>query len=59
VGKANGSREGAPEFNPVKQGHVARVADWPHSSFHRHVEHGLLAEDWGGDMREIQGSFGE
>jgi len=21
------------------------------------VEHGLLAEDWGGDMREIQGSF--
>jgi hypothetical protein len=46
-------------FNPVKHGHVARVADWPHSSFHRDVERGLLAEDWGGDMREIQGSFGE
>src|ERR1017187_2890271 len=46
-------------FNPVKYGHVARVVDWPFSSFHRDVEHGLLAEDWGGDMREIQGSFGE
>jgi putative transposase len=46
-------------FNPVKHGYVTRVSDWPHSSFHRHVERGLLAEDRGGDMREIQGSFGE
>jgi putative transposase len=46
-------------FNPVKHGHVARVADWPHSSYHRYVERGLLAADWGGDMRDIQGSFGE
>jgi putative transposase len=46
-------------FNPVKHRHVARVADWPHSSFHRHVERGLLAADWGGDMKEIQGAFGE
>jgi putative transposase len=46
-------------FNPVKHGHVARVADWPHSSFHRYVEGGLLAADWGGDMRDIQGLFGE
>jgi putative transposase len=46
-------------FNPVKHGHVTRVADWPHSSFHRYVERGLLAPDWGGDMKEIQGSFGE
>jgi putative transposase len=46
-------------FNPVKHGHVTRVADWPHSSFHRYVERGLLAADWGGDMREIHGSFGE
>jgi putative transposase len=30
-------------FNPVKHRHVARVADWPHSSFHRYVEQGLLA----------------
>jgi putative transposase len=46
-------------FNPVKHGHVARVVDWPHSSFHRDVERGLLAADWGGDMKEIQGVFGE
>ena len=46
-------------FNPVKHGHVTRVADWPHSSFHRFVERGLLAPDWGGDLREIQGVFGE
>jgi putative transposase len=46
-------------FNPVKHGQVTRVADWPHSSFHRYVERGLLAADWGGDMRDIQGSFGE
>ena len=46
-------------FNPVKHGHVTRVADWPHSSFHRFVEQGLLAPDWGGDLRNIQGSFGE
>jgi putative transposase len=46
-------------FNPVKHGYVARVADWPHSSFHRYVERGLLAQDWGGDMKDIQGEFGE
>ena len=46
-------------FNPVKHGHVTRVADWPHSSFHRYVERGLLTADWGGDMKDIQGRFGE
>ncbi|WJR81658.1 transposase [Bradyrhizobium sp. NP1] len=46
-------------FNPVKHGHVTRVADWPHSSFHRFVERGLLESDWGGDMKDIAGSFGE
>ena len=46
-------------FNPVKHGHVTRVTDWPHSSFHRYVEDGLLAADWGGDMKDIRGAFGE
>jgi putative transposase len=46
-------------FNPVKHGHVTRVADWPHSSFHRFVERGLLEADWGGDLTDIQGAFGE
>ena len=27
-------------FNPVKHGHVMRVADWPYSSFHRWVKAG-------------------
>ncbi len=34
-------------FNPVKHGWVTRVADWPHSSFHRYVRAGLLPTDWG------------
>jgi putative transposase len=46
-------------FNPVKHGHVMRVCDWPYSSFHRFVEQGLLVPDWGGDLRNIQGSFGK
>jgi putative transposase len=47
-------------FNPVKHGHVTRAADWPHSSFHRFVERGLLPLDWGGDMKETADrSFGE
>jgi putative transposase len=46
-------------FNPVKHGHVTRVTDWPHSSFHRYVEGGLLAAGWGGDMKDIRGAFGE
>jgi putative transposase len=46
-------------FNPVKHGLVARVCDWPHSSFHQYVKRGELPPDWGGDMREMPGSFGE
>ena len=33
-------------FNPVKHGYASRVAEWPHSSFHRFVRHGLLPADW-------------
>lgn len=46
-------------FNPVKHGHVTRVRDWPLSSFHRYVDQGTLPADWGGDMRNIIGQFGE
>src|SRR5215475_348490 len=46
-------------FNPVKHRYVTRVADWPHSSFHRFVERGLHVSDWGGDMKDIAGSFGD
>ena len=46
-------------FNPVKHGLVSRVRDWSLSSFHRYVEQGALPLDWGGDMRDIAGQFGE
>ena len=46
-------------FNPVKHGYVSRVCDWPHSSFHRYVARGVLPTDWGGDVRDIPGRFGE
>jgi putative transposase len=37
-------------FNPVKHGLVARVGDWPYSSFHRYVRSGILPNDWAGDI---------
>ena len=46
-------------YNPVKHGLVARVADWPYSSFHRYVERDQLPIDWGGDMRDEPTRFGE
>jgi putative transposase len=46
-------------FNPVKQGLVSRVSEWPHSSFHRYVRSGILPLDWGGDVAETTGGFGE
>ena len=46
-------------FNPVKHGHVARVADWPHSSFHRFVCDGILPPAWAGDGGTGGGEFGE
>ncbi|UZR30413.1 REP-associated tyrosine transposase [Methylococcus mesophilus] len=41
-------------YNPVKHGWVRRVADWPHSSFHRWVRLGLYPWDWAAtlDVRE-------
>jgi putative transposase len=46
-------------FNPVKHGYVSKVRDWPHGSFHRFVAKGILPPDWGGDVREVAGAFGE
>jgi len=45
-------------FNPVKHGHVTRVADWPWSSFQRYVQRRVLPSDWAGTADE-SGSFGE
>jgi putative transposase len=46
-------------FNPVRHGLVPRVRDWPHSSFHQYVARGDLPADWGGDIGELPGPFGE
>jgi putative transposase len=35
-------------FNPVKHGFVARVADWPYSTFHRLVGEEVYPCDWSG-----------
>ncbi|MGD2064025.1 MAG: transposase [Nitrospirota bacterium] len=34
-------------YNPVKHGYVARCREWPYSTFHRWVERGIYAPDWG------------
>jgi putative transposase len=48
-------------YNPVKHSHVSTVAEWPYSTFHRFVWHGLYPEDWGGSGSEaLDGKlFGE
>jgi putative transposase len=45
-------------INPVKHGLVSRVRDWPHSSFHRDVRHGIFPIDWAGDVN-ASGEYGE
>jgi putative transposase len=40
-------------FNPVKHGHVARVGDWPYSTFHRYVERGIYPSDWAGEIGDM------
>ncbi len=46
-------------FNPVRHGHVARVRDWPYSSFHHMVRLGLYPADWAGDADDWGTGFGE
>jgi putative transposase len=46
-------------YNPVKHGHVARVCDWPYSTFHRYVRNEIYPADWGGEFEEPDGRYGE
>ncbi|MBR1250505.1 transposase [Bradyrhizobium sp. AUGA SZCCT0169] len=46
-------------INPVKHGLVARVVDWPFSSFHRMVKLGVYPEDWAGVVMKEDAGFGE
>jgi len=46
-------------FNPVKRGHVNRVADWPYSSFMGWADKGVYPRDWGGGGEEDLVNGGE
>jgi len=46
-------------YNPVKHSLVQQVADWPHSSFHKFVKDGSVSADWGGNVCDVSGQFGE
>jgi len=35
-------------------GLVARVADWPYSTFHSYVDVGLYPKDWAGEVPDLQ-----
>jgi putative transposase len=39
-------------INPLKHGLVARVGDWPYSTFHRLVEEGVYPADWAGGFED-------
>ena len=41
-------------FNPVKHGYVSRVADWPHSTFHRYVAKGFMLRRLGRRSRRYK-----
>ena len=36
-------------YNPVKHGHVIKVADWPYSSFHDYVRRDIYDLEWAAD----------
>jgi putative transposase len=46
-------------INPVKHRLVARVSDWPYSSFHRMVKLSVYPRDWAGDGSNEGEDFGE
>lgn len=41
--------------NPLKHGHVRRVADWPYSTFHQYVARGIYPVDWCGNVNSTVG----
>lgn len=44
-------------FNPVRHGYVKRAVDWPYSTIHRYVTHGVYPADWGGGDDPAWGDF--
>jgi putative transposase len=47
-------------INPVKHGHVAKVVDWPYSTFHYYVSKGFYQKGWAGENERLNKfEFGE
>ncbi len=48
-------------YNPVKHGYVKKPLDWPYSSIHRLVAHGLYTTNWGSGVvdEDFPDNFGE
>jgi len=46
-------------YNPVKHGYSTSPAAWPHSTFHGWVRAGRRPGDWGADVVEVPGRYGE
>jgi putative transposase len=46
-------------WNPVKHGYVKCVKEWPYSSFHRYVAHGIYPENWGDAIELFSAMAGE
>lgn len=46
-------------INPVRHGLVERVVDWPYSTFHRLVAHGVQAADWADGTQVAKVPFDE
>ncbi|MDX1253076.1 MAG: transposase [Gammaproteobacteria bacterium] len=46
-------------FNPVKHGWAVRPVDWPYSTLYGYIERGMVTADWGGQMGDGMGGYGE
>jgi putative transposase len=46
-------------WHPVKPGYVERVKEWPYSSFHSYVAHGIYPENWGDAIELFSAMAGE
>ena len=47
-------------YNPVKHGYVDKISEWKPSSFHRFVRAGILPDDWGESLNDLEDmNFGE
>ncbi|WP_408605823.1 REP-associated tyrosine transposase [Methylobacter marinus] len=46
-------------WNPVKHGYVKCVKEWPYSSFHSYVAHGIYPENWSDAVELFPAMAGE